>query len=87
MATHQARSRYTQALAIAGDIGAPLQEGCALEGIGCSHLDEGNTDEGVAHLHRAPTIYHRIGSPSARRAQEILHQYARGSSPARKHAT
>ena len=37
-ATGQARERYGQALAIARQIGAPLQEARALEGIGHSAL-------------------------------------------------
>src|SRR5215813_11382657 len=44
-ATSQARAQHTQALAIARALGVPLEEARALEGIGTSHLHDGNRGE------------------------------------------
>jgi hypothetical protein len=74
--TLQARDYHSQALAIARDLGAPLEEARALEGIGHSHLQDGNHGEGIAHLKQALVIYRRIGTPGARRVQETLRQHA-----------
>jgi Tfp pilus assembly protein PilF len=63
---------YNQALAIAREVGAPLEEARALEGLGLCHLQEGHTREGRAHLQQALTIYQRIGAPGAWRVQQDL---------------
>jgi hypothetical protein len=63
-------------LAIARDLGGPLEEARALEGIGHSHLQDGNPSEGIAHLTQALVIYQRIGTPGARRVQETIRQHA-----------
>jgi hypothetical protein len=63
-ATSQARDHQTQALAIARQIGAPLQEARALEGIGNSHLHDANPTDASTHLQQAFAIYQRIGSPA-----------------------
>jgi hypothetical protein len=68
----QARDYHAQALAIARDLGTPLEEARALEGIGRSHLRDGHADEGTACLEQALAIYQRIGVPAARRVQETL---------------
>jgi hypothetical protein len=39
---HQARDHHAQALAIARDLGTPPEQARALEGIGHSHLHDGN---------------------------------------------
>jgi len=67
-----ARDHHAQALAIARDIGVPLEEGRALEGIGQSCLQEGNPGQAVTYLQQALTIYQRLGSPYARRVQKTL---------------
>ena len=63
-ASRQARDHHTQALAIARDLGAPLEEARALEGIGHCHLQDGHASEGTAHLQQALAIYQRINQPS-----------------------
>jgi DNA-binding SARP family transcriptional activator/tetratricopeptide (TPR) repeat protein len=70
--TRLARDHHAQALAIARDIGVPLEEGRALEGIGQSCLQEGNPGQAVTYLQQALTIYQRLGSPYARRVQKTL---------------
>jgi len=79
-ATGQARDHHNQALVIAAEIGAPLQEARALEGIGYSYLEDGNPAQAAVHLQRALAIYQRIGSPRAQRVKETLRrQSARGA--------
>ena len=51
---------------------APLEEARALEGIGRSHLHDGNVGDGAAKLRQALAIYQRIGAPDAQRVQETL---------------
>lgn len=63
---------HRRALEIARDINAPLEEARALEGIGRSHLHQGNDDQGVSWLHQSLTIYQRIRAPAAERIQETL---------------
>ena len=63
---------HDQALAIARDVGAPLEEARALEGIGRCYLQDGHDQEGTTHLQQALTIYQRIGAPGARRVQQAL---------------
>jgi hypothetical protein len=53
-----------------------LEEARALEGIGHSHLRDGNSGEGIAQLQQALAIYQRIGTPGAQRVQETLRQHA-----------
>ena len=79
-ATHQARDHHNQALVLARNIGVPLEEARALEGIGRSHLQDGHPGEGLACLCQALGIYQRIGSSRAQRVQETLRQY--GHEPA-----
>ena len=71
-ASQQARDYHSQALAIARELGAPLEEARALEGIGRCHLQDGNAREGAAQLQQALAIYQRIGAPDAQRVQETL---------------
>ena len=69
---HQARDHHIQALAIARELGTPPEEARALEGIGHSHLRDGNSAQAAAPLRDALAIYQRIGSPAARRVEETL---------------
>ena len=62
-AHRQARGYFAQALRIAHDSNAPVQEAQALEGIGRSHIREGNPVQGAAHVRQALAIYRRIGAP------------------------
>ena len=70
-----AHRHHAQALAIARDISAPLEEARALEGFGHAHLQDGSHDKGLELLHQAHTIYQRIGAPAARRVQETLQNH------------
>ena len=76
-ATCQARDHHSQALAIAREIGAPLEQARALEGTGHSHLQDGHHDEGIAFLRQALAIYQRIGAPAARRVHDTLASHSR----------
>jgi Tetratricopeptide repeat len=73
-ATHQARDYHSQALAIASEIGAPLEQARALQGIGHSHLQDGNPGQAAVHLGQALAIYQRIGAPDAGHVREALRQ-------------
>jgi len=70
-----ARAQYEQALRIAQEIRAPLQEARALEGIGKSLLQEGQTDEGTAKLRQALVIYQRLKAPDAKGVRATLRRY------------
>jgi hypothetical protein len=70
----QARDHHARALAIARDLGTPPEEARALEGIGHSHLRDGNPTQAAAPLRNALALYQRIGSPAARRVEETLRQ-------------
>lgn len=71
-ASGQARDQHSRALTVARDISAAPEEARALEGIGNSHLQEGNPSQAVAPLRQALTIYQRIGAPGAERVQETM---------------
>ena len=77
-ASQQARDRHAQALALAREIGAPLEQARALEGTGRSHLHDGHAREGTACLEQALAIYQRIGALDARRVQETLTDHHAG---------
>ena len=61
-------------LAIAREIGAPLQEARALAGIGRSLL-AGRPDDAAGPLREALEIYRRIGSPDAGDVQDTLDEH------------
>jgi transcriptional regulator with XRE-family HTH domain len=73
-----AHARHAEALAIARDIAAPLQEARALEGIGRCHIQDGHASEAVPLLHQALEIYRSVSPIDAQRLQEALRQ-ARGA--------
>ena len=53
-------------------------DGCqrvALEGIGTSHLHDGNPGQAVPYLQQALAIYQRIGAPAARRVQQTIQDH------------
>jgi hypothetical protein len=56
------------------ELGTPLEEARALEGIGRSHLRDGHPTQAAALLRDALAIYQRIAAPAARRVQETLRQ-------------
>jgi tetratricopeptide (TPR) repeat protein/transcriptional regulator with XRE-family HTH domain len=72
---HQARDHHARALPIARDLGASPEEARALEGIGYSHLRDGDPAQAAATLRKALAIYQSIGSPAARRVEETLRQH------------
>ena len=74
-ATGQAHDQHTRALAIARAISAPPEQARAPEGIGRSHLQDGNPGQAAAHLQQALTIYQRIGAPAARRVRQTLQDH------------
>ena len=80
----RARDQHTQALAIAQDLGVPFEEARALEGIGLSHLHDGNTSQAATHLRRALTIYQGIGNPGAQRIQDTLRDHGLQARPRRQ---
>src|SRR5262249_916297 len=82
-ATQQARDYHNQAIAIARDIGTPLEEARALEGIGHSHVQDGNLSRATTSLRDALTIYQRTGSPGTRRVRETLRQHGLQPAPTR----
>jgi tetratricopeptide (TPR) repeat protein len=71
-AYREARSHYDQALSIAREISAPVEQARALEGIGRCHSQEADPGQGSAHLRQALEIYRRIGAPEASRVETIL---------------
>jgi tetratricopeptide (TPR) repeat protein len=74
-ATQQARDHYAQALTIARDTGMPFEEARALEGIGHSHLRDGNPSHAARQLRQALAIYQRTDTPSAERVQQTLRHH------------
>jgi hypothetical protein len=75
VASRQARDYHNQALTIAREVGAPLEEARALEGIGHSQIRDGNPGEGFARLHQALAIYQRIATPDAQRVLDMLRDH------------
>src|SRR5262249_59615115 len=59
-----ARDHHTQALAIARDIGAPLEQARAMEGLGQNHFQDGRLGKAPAYLRQAVAIYRQIGAPA-----------------------
>ena len=67
LAFREARGYFVQALSIARDIDTPAGEAQAREGIGRSHIQEGNLGQGARNLQQALAIYRRTGAPEAQR--------------------
>jgi tetratricopeptide (TPR) repeat protein/transcriptional regulator with XRE-family HTH domain len=68
----RARDYHEQALSIARDITALLEEARALEGIGNSDIQDKKPERGGIFLRQALEIYVRIGSPHAGRVEGTL---------------
>ena len=80
--SRQARDHHARALAIAGEISAPLEEARALEGLGHCLLPDGDPGAAAAmHWQQALAIYQRIGVPDAQRIQETLRQHGITTAP------
>jgi tetratricopeptide (TPR) repeat protein len=78
-ATDRARDYYRQALIIVREQNVPSEEAHALEGIGLSHLKDGDRDDGITSLREALAIYQRLGSPFAARVREVLQDQEAGT--------
>jgi tetratricopeptide (TPR) repeat protein len=80
----EARTHHVQALEIAREIDALLEEARALEAIGQIDIEDGHREEGARELRRALEIYRRIGSPLCARVQRTLqhHRLQPGSAEA-----
>src|SRR5262249_31356805 len=79
-ASGQSHELHTQALGIARDISAALEEARALEGLGRSYLQNGDRDQAAAHLQQALAIYERLGVPGAHRVQQTFKDHGLRSS-------
>ncbi|MFB7460959.1 cyclophane-containing RiPP biosynthesis TPR protein HaaT [Streptomyces sp. NPDC056188] len=68
-----ARERFEQALALAREIGCPLEQARALEGIGRYAHFEGQADETESCLRQAFALYQQLGlGPRAEEVQTLL---------------
>ena len=81
-----AREHHAQALAIARQLGAPLEEARALEGLGHTQLQDANPGQAAAHLRQALAIYQHIGAPAAQRVQQTLQNHQLASATERRPA-
>ena len=68
----QARASYEQALAIAQELGALLEEAHAFEGIGNDSIENGNMEDAAIFLRRSIEIYRRIGCVHTGRVGKTL---------------
>ena len=71
----EARAHHLQALEIAREIDALLEEARAFEAIGHIDIQDGDPEEGATQLRQALEIYQRIGSPLAVRVQRTLRHH------------
>jgi tetratricopeptide (TPR) repeat protein len=71
----EARAHHQHALDIARTLHAPLHEARAQEGLGHCHLHQGQTTDGLACLHHALALYHRLGTPDTHRVETTLHTH------------
>jgi tetratricopeptide (TPR) repeat protein/transcriptional regulator with XRE-family HTH domain len=67
-----ARDAYTRALDIAANIGLPLEEARAMEGLGRLLLQSGERAAGIGMLKRSLALYKQIGSAFADRVARII---------------
>jgi hypothetical protein len=74
-ATEQAREYHGQALVITQELGVPLEEARALEGIGQSLLQDGDPARAAERLRQALAIYQRIGAADARRVHKTFREH------------
>jgi hypothetical protein len=68
----EALVHHTAALRIAREIASPLDQADALDGIGESHLRNGNVTDGTAWLRQALATYRQLGAPGAKRVAARL---------------
>ncbi|MEU4497625.1 tetratricopeptide repeat protein [Streptomyces sp. NPDC023998] len=67
-----AQDKFTRSLEPTREIGAPLLEARAIEGLGHCLLRTDDTTGGLASLRQAQAIYLRIGAPDLARVEEAL---------------
>jgi len=63
---------HLQALEVAIEIGAPIEQARAREGIGRSRMQQGQTEQAAESLLQALAMYRRIGSPRAAQVEVTL---------------
>jgi tetratricopeptide (TPR) repeat protein/transcriptional regulator with XRE-family HTH domain len=73
--TADAESFHMQALEIATEIGALIEQARAHEGIGRCQLQQDKLEQAAESLLQAFSIYRRIGSPRAQRVEVTLRDY------------
>lgn len=74
-APRKARAHHVQALEIALQIDALLEQARALEAIGQIDVEDGHPEEGARELRQALEIYQRIGSPLRARVRRTLQHH------------
>ena len=70
-----ARAHHEQALEIATSIGASIDQARALEGIGRTHLHDGQPGRAVPPLRQALAIYQKFGSLHTSRVEALLRDH------------
>jgi hypothetical protein len=65
-------SHHQQALEVARDIGAQLEQARALEGMGRCLVRDCHVGNGHAHLREALTLYQRLSVPQAKDVRALL---------------
>ena len=73
--SREAEECHAAALAIASDLGAPVEEARAREGIGHCRIQAGDLGAGIAELREALAIYQRLGNPAAARVRQALRDH------------
>ena len=71
-ATSDAKTFHVEALEVALEIGALIEQARAREGIGRCHMRQGQTEQAAESLLQALAIYRRIGSPRAAQVEVTL---------------
>jgi tetratricopeptide (TPR) repeat protein len=69
-------ARYQQALSLARDIHAPLEEARALGGLGQCFLDAPDSSSAIVHLEQALSIFQLIGVPETQQVKAALDRLA-----------
>jgi tetratricopeptide (TPR) repeat protein len=67
-----AETFHLQALEVATEMGAPIEQARAREGIGRCRLQQGQSEQATESLLAALAIYRRIGSPQAGQVEVTL---------------
>jgi tetratricopeptide (TPR) repeat protein len=73
--TADAEAFHTEALDIATEMGAPIEQARAREGIGRCYLQQGQTQQAAGSLLQALAIYRRTGSPRAAQVEATMRDH------------